>query len=81
MMLKRKLFFSNLFRGQLHHKPVAASSDDRFTQVFGSIIPKDIPESSAWWKAPCLLCLLLRVYMHARREGPEPGVGFHLRRW
>ena len=68
MMLKRHLFFSNVYRGRSHHKAAAASSDDRFTQVFGSIIPKDIPESSAWWKAPCLLCLLLRVCARAARR-------------
>ena len=49
MMIKRQLFFKNLKCGHARQKP-PVPSNDRFTQTFGTIIPRDIPESSAWWK-------------------------------
>jgi len=37
-----------------------AAPDDKFAQAFGTIIPRHIPESSAWWKA-VLVCLFLQT--------------------
>ena len=50
MMIKRHLFFFNLHRVRSNWKSTAAP-DDKFAQAFGTIIPRHIPESSAWWKA------------------------------
>ena len=50
MTIKRNLFLFNQHRVRSNLKS-GASFDDKFTQVFGNIIPRQIPESSAWWKA------------------------------
>ena len=50
MTIKRNLFLWNQYRVRSNLKS-GASSEDKFTQVFGSIIPRQIPESSAWWRA------------------------------
>jgi hypothetical protein len=57
MMIKRHLFFFNLHRVRSNWKSTAAS-DDKFAQAFGTIIPRHIPESSAWWKA-VFVCLFV----------------------
>ena len=59
MMIKRHLFFFNLHRVRSNWKSTAAP-DDKFAQAFGTIIPRHIPESSAWWKA-VLVCLFLQT--------------------
>ena len=61
MMIKRHLYFFNLHRARSHYKS-AAASDDKFAQAFGTIIPRDIPESSAWWKA-VLVCSFDRLLL------------------
>ena len=43
------LFFFNLHRVRSNLKS-GASSEDKFAQAFGTIIPRRIPESSSWWK-------------------------------
>jgi hypothetical protein len=59
MMIKRHLFFFNLHRVRSNWKSTAAP-DDKFAQAFGTIIPRHIPESSAWWKV-VLVCLFLQT--------------------
>ena len=81
MMIKRHLFFFNLHRVNSHRKSTAAS-DDKFAQAFGTIIPRNIPESSAWWKVRFCLCVCCPqcARSRARRGGPEPGAGGDMRR-
>ena len=59
MMIKRHLFFFNLHRVRSNWKSTAAP-DDKFAQASGTIIPRHIPESSAWWKA-VRVCLFLQT--------------------
>ena len=67
MMIKRHLFFFNLHRVRSNWKSTAAP-DDKFAQAFGTIIPRHIPESSAWWKA-VLVCLFLQtIVVFCRRS-------------
>ena len=67
MMIKRHLFFFNLHRVNSHRKSTAAPND-KFAQVFGTIIPRNIPESSAWWKARFCLCVVVSsAHVHERR--------------
>ena len=77
MTIKRNLFLWNQHRVRSNR---GVSSEDKFTQVFGSIIPRQIPESSAWWKA-CFRSLLFLMCLIARRvPGAEPRSRSHLRR-
>lgn len=55
MTIKRHLFFFNLHRVRCNLKS-GASSEDKFTQTFGTIIPRRIPESSSWWRV--LFCFV-----------------------
>ena len=44
-MIKLELFRSN-------YRKTKGKSDDPsvFTRIFGSTVPKNIPESAAWWR-------------------------------
>ena len=47
--LKHKLFWNN--RAKRRHGLAHGASDaDRFSQMYGTIVPSNIPESTAWWK-------------------------------
>ena len=58
MTIKRNLFLWNQHKVRSNR---GVSSEDKFTQVFGSIIPRQIPESSAWWKAVFSFAFVLDV--------------------
>lgn len=58
MTIKRNLFLWNQHKVRSNR---GVSSDDKFTQVFGSIIPRQIPESSAWWKVVFSFAFVLDV--------------------
>ena len=80
MTIKRNLFLWNQHRVRSNLKS-GASSEDKFTQVFGSIIPRQIPESSAWWKAVFSVARLCdESHSTARIPGAEPRLGSNLRR-
>ena len=64
MTIKRNLFLFNQHRVRSNLKS-GASSEDKFTQVFGSIIPRQIPESTAWWKV-VFICFLRVSHSAAR---------------
>ena len=51
--LKHKLFWNNRAKRRcgLSH---GASDADRFAQMYGTIVPANIPESTAWWKRQTL---------------------------
>ena len=47
--LKHKLFWNN--RAKRRHGLAHGANDaDRFSQMYGTIVPSNIPESTAWWK-------------------------------
>ena len=47
--LKHNLFGNN--RAKRRHGLAHGASDaDRFSQMYGTIVPANIPESTAWWK-------------------------------
>ena len=50
MSIKRQLFFGNLYRGRRCPRNSASAEDDRFAQVFGTVVPHSIVESTSWWK-------------------------------
>ena len=50
MSIKRQLFFNNLCRRRCGPSSAGPADADRFTQVYGSIVPHSIPESTSWWK-------------------------------
>ena len=50
MSIKRQLFFKNLYRGRRCPRNSASADDDRFAQVFGTVVPHSIVESTSWWK-------------------------------
>ena len=66
MTIKRKLFLWNQHKVRSNLKS-GASSEDKFAQVFGSIIPRQIPESSAWWKVFVFRLLVFLMCLIARR--------------
>ena len=73
MTIKRHLFFFNLHRVR-SNLISGAPSEDKFTQTFGTIIPRRIPESSSWWKVVFMLrCCFLCA--SAARGGTEPRFG------
>ena len=47
--LKNKLFWNNRAKRR-HGLSHGASDADRFAQMYGTIVPANIPESTAWWK-------------------------------
>ncbi len=50
MHIKTKLFYANLRKKQMGvTHGVAVAGADTFAQTYGTIVPSDIPESSAWW--------------------------------
>ena len=51
--LKQRLFWNNRAKRRcgLSH---GASDADRFAQMYGTIVPANIPESTAWWKRQTL---------------------------
>ena len=64
MTIKRNLFLWNQHKVRSNR---GVSSEDKFTQVFGTIIPRQIPESSAWWKVVVsFACFLHASYSAAR---------------
>ena len=70
MTIKRNLFLFNQRRVRSNLKS-GASSEDKFTQVSGSIMPRQIPESSAWWKVVfcfCSSCVSQRAASWAQRR-------------
>ena len=50
MQIKRQLFFKNLYRGHRCPRNAASADEDRFAQVFGTVVPHSIVESTSWWK-------------------------------
>ena len=63
MTIKRNLFLWNQHKVRSNR---GVSSEDKFTQVFGSIIPRQIPESSAWWKVVVSFAFFYASYSAAR---------------
>ena len=48
--IKTKLFYTNVRRKQMGVAyGVAGAGADTFAQTYGTIVPSDVPESSAWW--------------------------------
>ena len=47
--LKHKLFWNNKAKRALG-RTYGASDQDRFSQMYGTVVPSSIPESTAWWK-------------------------------
>ena len=50
MSIKRQLFLSNLYRKRCCPSSAGPADADRFTQTYGSILPRHILESTSWWK-------------------------------
>jgi len=48
--LKRHLFFGKFYRGRSRASAAGSAATDNFERAFGSVVPKDIPESTAWWR-------------------------------
>ena len=65
-MIKRRLFFGNRYRGG--RRGQAAAGADNFERAFGSVVPKDSPESTAWWRERVRELDRCRVPVKAGRE-------------
>ena len=48
LWIKRVLFFQNAGRRK-HGRRHGVGEQDRFARTFGTIVPANIPESTAWW--------------------------------
>ena len=53
-MLKRTLFRNHSFSRRGRAQASAAADPDNFERAFGSVVPKSIPESTAWSKEQTL---------------------------
>ena len=47
--LKHKLLWNNKAKRALG-RTYGASGQDKFSQMYGTVVPSSIPESTAWWK-------------------------------
>ena len=51
-LLKNRLFLQNRFRRRSlgKAKTTPGQPDDNFAKAYGTVVPAQIPESTAWWK-------------------------------
>ena len=48
--IKRELFTGNIRRRQFGRPASSLTETDPFTRAYGTVIPADLPETTAWWR-------------------------------